>query len=138
MTLDTVNTLVQHISAWPGVRVEAHRFGGVEFKFGAVEIGHVHRGGMVDIPFTRKLRAQLVAAGEAEPHHLLPETGWVSFYVRKEGDLDNALRLFRLSYLQKTRRRALLDEPLAAALSRLNFAPAVNAIIQGADNPASD
>jgi Family of unknown function (DUF5519) len=33
--------------------------------------------------YPKKVRDEMVAAGEAEPHHILPETGWVSFICAK-------------------------------------------------------
>ena len=40
----------------------------------------------------------IVAAGRAQPHHILPETGWVSFYLRHESDVEQAIALLRESY----------------------------------------
>lgn len=126
-----VKTLIDTVSAWEGVTAQPHRFGGVEFNLGNVEIGHVHRNGMVDIPFTRKLRDQLVKFGEAEPHHLLTESGWITFYMEGDDDAQHAVRLMRLSYLQKiARRRAdLLPAPLPRVLAELGFADPINSIL---------
>ena len=44
------------------------------------EIDHIHGDHLVDIPFPKKVRHEIVAAGRAQPHHILSETGWVSFY----------------------------------------------------------
>ncbi|MBK8027271.1 MAG: DUF5519 family protein [Chloroflexi bacterium] len=89
--------IIETVSAWEGITAHPHRFGGTEFRLGSVEIGHVHHGGLVDIPFTRATRAALVAAGEAQLHHILPESGWISHYLRAPADTDRALRLYRLS-----------------------------------------
>lgn len=35
---------------------------------------------------------------ESHPHHILPETGWVSFYLREEGDVKKAITLLKRSY----------------------------------------
>jgi predicted DNA-binding protein (MmcQ/YjbR family) len=43
-------------------------------------------------------RDEIVAAGEASPHHILPETGWVSFYLKEDGDVERALALLKRSY----------------------------------------
>jgi predicted DNA-binding protein (MmcQ/YjbR family) len=75
-----------------------HRFGGTEFRIGRREIGHIHGDALVDIPFPKKVRDEIVAAGEAEPHHILPETGWISFYLREEGDVERAINLLKRSY----------------------------------------
>ncbi|MCA9910671.1 MAG: DUF5519 family protein, partial [Anaerolineae bacterium] len=71
-----IDALIAQVSTWDGITTAPHRFGGVEFKLGNIEIGHAHSNGLVDVPLTRKLRAALVNEGEALPHHLLPETGW--------------------------------------------------------------
>jgi len=43
--------LEEQVAAWPHISVHPHRFGGREFRFGNAELGHVHLGGTVDIPF---------------------------------------------------------------------------------------
>jgi len=83
---------------WDDIEVHPHRFGGMEFRIGKREIGHVHSDYLVDIPFPKKVRDEIVAAGEAQPHHILPETGWVSFYLREEGDIQRAIDLLKRSY----------------------------------------
>jgi hypothetical protein len=91
------------LSGWEGVEARPHRFGGVEFRFGGHEIGHLHggtggKGGWADLPFPKRVREGLVAEGKARPHHVLPETGWVSYPIDEEGDVGGALELFRLGY----------------------------------------
>ena len=88
----------QTVLSWSGVEALPHRFGGVEFRIGRREIGHVHGDQLVDIPFPKRIRDELVAAGKAQPHHVLPETGWVSFYIRQEPDVLNAIDLLHQSY----------------------------------------
>ena len=83
---------------WQGIETHPHRFGGTEFRIGKREIGHIHGDSLVDIPFPKKIRDEIVAAKEAEPHHILPETGWVSFYLREEADVDRAIALLKRSY----------------------------------------
>lgn len=94
--------------SWDGVTAHPHRFGGTEFRLGRRELGHIHGDHMVDIPFPKPVRNDLVAAGRAEPHHLLPETGWVSFYIRQPADVEPAIALlqqsFELAVEQRNRR----------------------------------
>jgi len=75
-----------------------HRFGGTEYKLDKREIGHVHGNHLVDIPFPIKVRNELVETGKAHPHHILPDSGWVSVYLKKEEDVDRAIKLLRRSY----------------------------------------
>jgi hypothetical protein len=86
------------VSSWDGVEAHPHRFGGTEFRIGKREIGHIHGDTLVDIPFPTKVRNAIVAAGEASPHHILPETGWISFYLKENGDVEKAISLFERSY----------------------------------------
>lgn len=93
------------VAGWPGVEERAHRFGGREFRVNGHEIGHLHGDRLADLPFPVKVREELVAAGKARPHHVLPETGWVSYTIRGEEDVAGALELFRRSYERLTARR---------------------------------
>lgn len=86
------------VTSWAGVTVAPHRFGGVEYVIGRREIGHIHGDQLVDIPFPKKVRDEIVKAGRAQPHHILPETGWVSFYLREENDVEKAVTLLHESY----------------------------------------
>ena len=85
--------------AWDGVAAQPHRFGGTEYRLGKREIGHIHGDHMVDIPFPTKVRDRLVGEGRAQPHHLLPETGWISFYIEAHEDVARAIALLYESYL---------------------------------------
>jgi len=90
--------IVRQVSAWPGVTTGPHRFGGIEFRFGRRELGHLHGNRLADLPFPLLVREQLVAGGKAEPHHVFPESGWVSYYIRDEADVARVIELFRLNY----------------------------------------
>ena len=90
----------EEVSAWPSVSIHPHRFGGTEFRFQSAEVGHIHFGGIVDIPFPRPVRDALLAGGLAEEHHWVPNSGWTTFRIRGEKDHSHALWLMRLSYLR--------------------------------------
>jgi hypothetical protein len=90
--------ITKAVTGWEGVTSVPHRFGGVEYVIGKREIGHIHGDHMVDIPFPKKVRDKIVAAGRAQLHHILPETGWVSFYLRQDEDVEQAITLLHESY----------------------------------------
>lgn len=94
-----------------GVSASNHRFGGTEYKIGPREIGHVHGNNLVDIPFPIKIRNEIVEKGEAKPHYILPESGWVSIYLKTEDDVERAIVLLKRSYeiaiQQKVKRKQL-------------------------------
>ena len=91
-------SITREVTSWAGVTVQPHRFGGVEYVIGKREIGHIHGDHLVDIPFPKKVRDEIVAEGRAQPHHILPETGWVSFYLRQNDDVEKAIALLHESY----------------------------------------
>jgi len=99
------------VLSWEGVTAHAHRFGGTEYRIGRREIGHIHGDYLVDIPFPKKVRDEVVAMGRAQPHHILPESGWISFYLREAGDVERAIALLRQSFelavAQRARKSAL-------------------------------
>lgn len=83
---------------WEGVSAHPHRFGGTEYRLGKRELGHIHGDRLVDIPFPTRVRDEIVAAGTAQAHHILPESGWISLYLRKNRDVETAVSLFERSY----------------------------------------
>jgi hypothetical protein len=96
---DLITTqITREVAAWRGVTVGPHRFGGVEFLVGRRELGHLHGNGLADLPFPVRVRQQLVAEGKAQPHHILPDSGWVSVVIRSPADVPGVVALFRLSY----------------------------------------
>jgi hypothetical protein len=92
---ETIRTAV---GLWPGISEAPGNFGAIDFKLGEREIGHLHGDTLLDVPFPRRVRDELVSAGEAEPHHVMPESGWVSFRIRKVGDAEHAVALLKRSY----------------------------------------
>jgi len=86
------------LQACPGITAQPHRYGGTEYRLGKREIGHVHTDHLVDIPFPKKVRDVLVAAGRAEPHHILPESGWVSIHLIQASDVERAIELLLYSF----------------------------------------
>src|SRR5262245_51462403 len=89
-----------HACTWPGVSAHAHRFGGRVFRLGRSEIGHIHSDGALDISFPLFFRDELVSLGVAESHRTAPDSGSITFHVRKEDDVPHAVWLLRLSYLR--------------------------------------
>ena len=61
-------------------------------------MGHVHGDRLADLPVPRRLHDDLIAAGRAQPHHVLPETGWISVWIRGPDDAADVIEIFRLQY----------------------------------------
>ena len=91
--------LEAQVLSWPDVTAHEHQFGGTEYRLGKREIGHYHAGmEVVDIPFPKKVRDQVLAEGLADPHHVLPNSGWISKWLRDPGDLEQAVQLLERSF----------------------------------------
>src|ERR1700741_4879660 len=98
MAGDIGGQVEQTVASWPGVTVEPHRFGGLEFRVGRRELGHLHGDRIADLPFPRRVRDQLIAEGRARPHHVLPESGWITVSIRSPEEAERAVELFRMAY----------------------------------------
>jgi hypothetical protein len=89
------------ILSWPHVTAGAHQFGGIEFCLNKRELGHIHGDRLADLPFPMNLRNELVNSGRASPHHVLPQSGWISYWIENgEEDVPAVIELFRMRYEQ--------------------------------------
>ena len=125
--------LEDDVSTWPNISVHPHRFGGREFRFGSAEVGHIHAGGIVDIPFPRSVHDVLLAEGLAEEHRWVPNSGWITFRVRSrsEEDLRHAIWLMRLSYLRYVLKAATDPRKLFEQESeQLNLSPQFKSLLE--------
>jgi hypothetical protein len=83
-----LESVKKEILSWSYVTAKPYRFGGIEFRINKREMGHIHGERLVDIPFPMKIRNELVNSGRVSPHHVLPQSGWVSYWIEKgEEDL---------------------------------------------------
>jgi Luciferase len=88
----------QQVGSWPDVRVDIYGGGMIFFHVGRREIGHLHGDRLADLPVPVRIREQLVAAGKASVHYIHPRTGWISYYIKGEQDIEPVVELFRLNY----------------------------------------
>src|SRR6266478_5580309 len=86
-----------------------HSSGEIEFRVNGHEIGHLHGNRQADLPFSVPVREELVAAGRASLHHILPQTGWVTYYIRGPESVPGLIELFRLNYERYNRPAASLQ-----------------------------
>jgi hypothetical protein len=100
--LDDDNEIFEKVKtelmSWTGVTLQPHRFGGTVFRIGGREMGHMHGGRFADLPFPMGIRNELVKDGRALPHHVLPNSGWVTFMINEEVDVTSLINLFRMQY----------------------------------------
>jgi hypothetical protein len=94
----TAARITATVTAWEGVESAPHRFGGIEFRVGRRELGHLHGDRIADLPFPRRVRDELIAEGRARPHHVLPESGWITVSIASSDEAEHAVKLFRMGY----------------------------------------
>ena len=95
--------LQQELLSWPGVTVHDHRFGGIEFRINGREMGHLHGDKLADLPFPKDVGKKLIAEGKASPHHFIPQSGWISYYIKGiDDDIQGAIELFQMQYERLT------------------------------------
>lgn len=119
------------VLSWPGTSQYPEEYGGNGFRFKSAEVGHIHNGGAVHIPFPRPVHDELLAKGLAEIHPYAPNTGMVSFQVRTDEDVRHALWLLRISYLRYALKQAA--EPglmLEEESERLKLSPSLRALLR--------
>ena len=99
-----IEKIQKEILSWPDVTAEPHRFGGIEFRLNKREMGHIHGEHVADLPFPMKTRNDLVNSGRVSPHHVLPNSGWVSYWINRdkeqEHEVSDVVELFKMRYEQ--------------------------------------
>jgi hypothetical protein len=97
--VDSIATKIQReVGSWPQVRVDVYPHGMIFFHVGRREIGHLHGDRLADLPVPVRIREQWVAAGKASLHYLHPRTGWITYYIKSDRDVEPVVELFRLNY----------------------------------------
>ena len=95
---ERAESILREVSGWPGISTATGQYGETEFVVGGRSIGHVHGGYQADIPFPRRIRDELVAAGRTGPHHVHPDSGWTTLYIRTDAEANEAIALLRINY----------------------------------------
>jgi hypothetical protein len=91
-------TLRETLLTWPSITTGPGRFGSITYYLEGREVGHVHGNSHADLPLPKPLRNELVENGKAEPHHILPQSGWVTVPINVSGGIENALDVFKMNY----------------------------------------
>ena len=88
--------IVEEVASWPQVELEEGRFGSTRFLVGRRELGHLHGSSTLDVPLPKRLKAELIARGDAVAHPFAPaESGWVRIGVEQPGARERALAILR-------------------------------------------
>ena len=95
--MHAISEIEAAIRTWPEMRVGIHRLGGIGFFFRGKESSHIHGNGLLDCFVGRANRNALVASGRALPHHVFPNSGWISFWIEDENNVEPAMELIRIA-----------------------------------------
>jgi hypothetical protein len=112
-----VEAMKREIMSWPNVTSQPHRFGGIDFRVGGKEMGHLHGENMVDLPLppnallassSNKLMGlpkqwEEKTQGSLPPHDAYPESNWINYWIKGEDDVPRVVALFRLQYDRLTK-----------------------------------
>lgn len=93
----------KQVMSWPGVTSQVHRFGGIEFRVSGREMGHMHGSTLADFPLPMSVRDEMVKDGKVSPHHVIPNSGWVSFWIKSDKDIAPLVELFKMQYKRLAR-----------------------------------
>jgi hypothetical protein len=96
---DLLDEIETEVLTWPGTKSTLHKYGGTQFDYQDMEIGHIHSNGLLDLLLNLKTKQQLLAEGRVTDHHTFTKSGWVSFTIKNKEDKANALALLRIAYL---------------------------------------
>jgi hypothetical protein len=95
--LEAISMFEHEVREMEQFSLRTHRFGGTAFCIGRRELAHVHGNGLFDALLTRSARDLTVRRGLAKPHHVFPNSSWVSFWIRDKQDVRPALELLRIA-----------------------------------------
>jgi hypothetical protein len=96
--LDWIDEMEKEVLRWKDTSTQTHKYGGLQFNWNGRELGHIHSNGLLDMPLSRKVKAQLMREGRIQDHHSFKDTGWISFYMHTNNDTVYGLMLLKLAY----------------------------------------
>lgn len=79
------------------VQPHIHRFGGIEFRKRGRQLGHLHGHGLLDVVLPGNLSRTLVQTGKVRPHHVFPNSKWISFQMESLADVAFAMELIKMA-----------------------------------------
>jgi hypothetical protein len=102
-------TIVEEVTAWPGVHAQAEDRGELALKLGDRELGHLHGDHAAHFSFPKQVWTLLMEEGRIEPHPVFPDArqGPAARRIRDENDIRDVIELLRLNYDRLVARRTV-------------------------------
>lgn len=95
---EAVEAVIDALDDLDDLDVHPTRARALGFFVGAEELGHVHRGGQIDLRFPPEVRDALAREGKVEHHRLVHDSCWVTHRLSGKDDADEAAWLLRLAH----------------------------------------
>ena len=92
--------IIETVKQWDGVDYAVTE-DGLIYSALEMELGQISGDGLVIVPFTPIISERLVKGGNIPDNRLQDNPGCLAFQVRDYVDTEQAIWLFRLSYLHK-------------------------------------
>ena len=94
-----INGLKEWLLQLPDVVEAPHSFGGTEYQVNGRQFMHNHGPRYLDVHLSREDQERVIGEGKGERHRFTPaRAGWVTFYIRSEGDVETPKELITLAY----------------------------------------
>jgi hypothetical protein len=90
--------ITAEVLEWEGVTLSMNRSGVREFRVGRRGFGQIRNDSQIDILLSRPARIDYVVRGLAEPHPVLPRSGWVTVYLNSEFQERVAVQILHEAY----------------------------------------
>ena len=97
--------ILEEVRTWSDVSITDTGRMGIQVSVGKIELGHVHGDAVAHLPFPPAERECLIIEDLAEPHPIMPNSGWVSRDLSTRADVDHAIALFRQNHTLALARR---------------------------------
>jgi hypothetical protein len=106
---ETLARILEQARHWSDVRVDS-RADVTQVLVRRGLLARFHPDGLVEIPFPRPVGEKLVAAGRAERHHALPDSGWVNVRFSEAADEPRVIEMLKLAYEARRQGAAFAGE----------------------------
>lgn len=98
MTEQVTPAVLKVVQTWPGVAIDLSQRGSPRAMVGRIELGHLHGEHVAHLPMPRRVRDAVLANGDATPHPVFPNAGWVERVARDQSEIPDLIALFRMNY----------------------------------------
>ncbi|MVN90661.1 luciferase domain-containing protein [Mucilaginibacter aquatilis] len=96
--LSLIDEIETEVSKWKGVKITSHKYGGLQFNYKQKEIGHIHGNGMLDVLLNKTSKQYISDNKRVREHHSIKSSGWISFSIVSNNDVQMALKLLAMAY----------------------------------------